>query len=118
MVRDPLYYYFQREWRVISDVVVDGIDADCNLTDAERTRILKTSPEFFGEIINLRHRQVLRIDACSLIREIDGRSVHELIASIYVPEQWESRAKLILNKFGLGSRLRTIAATDAELEIV
>jgi hypothetical protein len=110
MVSDDLYYYLQREWRIISDVVVEGVDIDTNLSDNEKSFIVSTSPEFFNEVIKLRSRSASRIEGCTTIRGIDGRPIRDLIESVSIPRKWrdEERIQNIVKEYSLSDRLRCI----------
>ncbi|MEH2554477.1 hypothetical protein V1286_002006 [Bradyrhizobium algeriense] len=108
LTEDPLYYYFQREWRLLSGLTVDGDRIDGPLTSDERKMVLDSNPDFFGKNITLRHRQLQRIDACTIIRTVEGRPVRELVSSVSVPTEWEDKTRNLLNEFDMGSLLRTI----------
>src|SRR5262249_13060859 len=79
LVRNPLYYYFQREWRILSGVVLEGIEIDLPLTREEKDMVVCGNERFFNEIISLRYRQVRRIDACTIIRAIGDRPIRDFI---------------------------------------
>lgn len=108
LTEDPLYYYFQREWRLLSGLTVDGGRVDGPLTCDERKMIVDSNPDFFGKSITLRHRQLQRIDACTIIRTVEGRPVRELVSSVWVPTKWEDKVRILLDEFGMGPLLRTI----------
>jgi hypothetical protein len=108
LVRNPLYYYFQREWRVLSGLVIDGGEIDLPLSSREREVVLKSNRLFFDEFITLRSRRIRRVDACTIIRYIGDRSVRTLIESIYVPAEWQQATKELLEEFSMTSLLRTV----------
>jgi hypothetical protein len=108
MVIDPLYYYFQREWRIISDVAVGGVEFDTGLTEGEKEFITATYTDFFNEIITLRSRRARRIDACTIIRSIGGEPVRSLIRSVFAPISWREDIESILADYNMTDRLKTI----------
>jgi hypothetical protein len=108
LVKSPLYYYFQREWRVLSGLVLDGDEVDLPLSHEECKMVSSTNPGFFKEIISLRHRMVRRIEACTIIRAIVNRPIRELIEQVYIPARWQSAAKELLDEFSMSSRMRLL----------
>lgn len=106
LVRSPLYYYFQREWRILSGLVLDGGEVDLPLTPQEKAIVSSCNPHFFNEVISLRHRQVRRIDGCTIIRTIRGRPVRELLESVYVPAEWLQDAGKLLDEYSMSSLIR------------
>jgi hypothetical protein len=108
MVRSPLHYYRQREWRILSGVVVNGSRVDEPLTAKEAELVLSSNPNYFGEIIFLRHRQVRRVDACRLVRTVDGQPVRNLIRSVRVPLQWRQHVEDLLAEFSDTARIEVI----------
>jgi len=108
LVRNPLYYYFQREWRILSGLVLDGKEVDLPLTPQEKAMVSCSNPYFFNGIISLRHQQIRRVDACTIVRAIEGRPVRELVESVYVPAKWLQATKELLDEFSMGSRVRLV----------
>jgi hypothetical protein len=108
LVQNPLYYYFQREWRILSGLVLDGSEVDLPLTRQEKAIALCSNRHFFDEVISLRHRQIRRIDACTIIRTIGDQPVRELVESVYAPAKWQQAIQELLDEFSMSSRIRVI----------
>ncbi|MBZ9959327.1 hypothetical protein [Mesorhizobium sp. BR1-1-14] len=108
LVGSPLYYYLQHEWRILSGIVLDGSDIDQPLTPPEKATVSSSNPGFFNEVISLRHRQVRRVDACTIIRTIGGRPVRELLESVHVPGKWLESTRELLGEFSMGSLTRVV----------
>ena len=108
LVRSPLYYYFQREWRILSGLVLDGSEVDTPLTQREKRIVLCSNNTFFNELITMRHRTLRRIDACTAIRTIGQQPVRDLIASVYVPRKWRQATERLLDEFSMSARLKIV----------
>jgi hypothetical protein len=83
-----LYFFRQREWRVIRGIMVTKQTIDRKLTGEEKEALLEIDPVFYGpgkkelEFIDGRKPKICE---CSVIRELDGRPVWEKIDYIIVP---------------------------------
>jgi len=108
LVRNPFYYYFQREWRILSGLVLDGSEVDLSLTSQERETVLWSNPHFFNEVISLRHSRIRRVDACTVIRAIGEQPVRELVEAVYVPAKWLQATQKLLDEFSMSSRIRIV----------
>jgi hypothetical protein len=109
LVKNPLYYYFQREWRVLSGLVLEGSEVDLPLSPEDRETVLESNRHFFGEVIPLRHRRIRRIDACTVIRAIGDQPVRELVKFVYAPVKWQQAIQELLDEFSMSSRIRVVA---------
>jgi hypothetical protein len=83
-----LYYFRQREWRVIRGVKITKQTIDEKLGKEEKDTLRAIDPVFYGpgekelEFIDGRKQRVCE---CSVIRELDGMPVGEKMDYIIVP---------------------------------
>jgi hypothetical protein len=107
-----LYYYAQREWRVISDIVLadddkGAIAADIVLTRTEADLIAKLNPDFFLAPFDS-SRTV--IERCSILRDIDSRSISQIVSAVYVEKRAEATVTPILSEFRCLDKLKLYEA--------
>jgi hypothetical protein len=107
-----LYYFRQREWRIIRGII-PGEQAgdkpiDEALTAEENDTLLKIDPVFYGpgekelEFIDCKKP---RIRGCSVIRALDGRPVWEKIDYIIVPAAKLEAARDLTENKSLRNRI-------------
>lgn len=104
----PLTYYRQREWRIVGNILSDGLRVDRQLTDGEKSRLLEIDPEFFGHIIQFGSDSMRRVDGCTTISRVGNRPAIELIHKICVPREALGEAGDLLETYGLTNRLEPV----------
>ena len=96
---DNLLEYFQeREWRITTAFVraSTGTGLHSKLTPEEKMFLLEMAPGYFGKIIEMRDGETRRVDACRVIRLLDGQSVFDVCRRVIVPAKAEAAAKQML----------------------
>jgi hypothetical protein len=121
---EQLYFFRQREWRVIRGVRTAAQQIDEGLNPEEKAALLEIDPVFYGkgdkelEFINGKKPKICE---CSVIKKLDGRPVWEKIAYIIVPAaKLEAARELAKNMsvrdriIDLETRKDIMAKTDTE----
>lgn len=80
-----LFYYGQREWRMVGHILQAGMRFDEQLAPDEKSAMLTLDPVFFGQPVQLGTRMARRIDACRIVRGIGEARFADLVQKIWVP---------------------------------
>lgn len=96
-----IYYYLQREWRVIGGISLNMNSIDDDLTEIEKVHISNIDTDFFRSPISNHFDSNTIIDECKVIRDIEGTPIKNLISRIYAPKHSKNRLKNILSYFNL-----------------
>jgi hypothetical protein len=98
---EMLEYFRQREWRILGNAVVAGRPIDETLTDDERAEVSAISPEFFSRVVKSHGGTEYRVkDLCTVIRQIRGRPVGNLISRVLVPPECIDRVRVMIESLG------------------
>jgi Putative abortive phage resistance protein AbiGi, antitoxin len=105
---EPLTYYRQREWRIISDISMGAVANSRDLTDAEKREIAALNPAFFLKEIDAftgRHR---RIDLCRAHVNPGGPHPLSSASAVVVPLAAVARAEKLLADEGFSVPIRAL----------
>jgi hypothetical protein len=97
---DPLTYYRQREWRIISDIVSHGTYTFRELTEEEKGRIACVNSAFFNREIDTFTGRHKRIDQCHLYIDPSGKHPLARATAVIVPSATVSRTEALLTAKG------------------
>lgn len=98
-----MYYYLQREWRVIGGISLNSVMIDDDLTSHEKVSILDVDYDFFSKPVSDLFDSNRIIDECKIIREINGKKIRYFINKIYAPKSSREKLNEIQSKFGLNA---------------
>lgn len=96
-----MFYYQQREWRIISDIFVGADRRERILSDSEKSDLCARD-SFFSEPIETtdphtnRTLTQRRADLCRLLERVDGRLPCEFIRRIWAPPEVRSQVEEML----------------------
>jgi len=97
-----LHYFWQREWRIVQGISINGNVQDRELTYNEKEATLGVDEKYFGfvpvfDFCTGRHR---RIDMCRLLPEINSKPIQEFINRILIPSNLYKQAISIAQASG------------------
>lgn len=82
----PLRYYRQREWKILANMVQEGV-AITRRPSAEEIRVLLAlDPDFFGRPLEFPTGTEARADQCQFYSEFRGKPVASFVRRIIAPE--------------------------------
>jgi hypothetical protein len=96
----PLFYYRQREWRIIENFAVNGHWPIRKPSDQEREALLATDGFFQKELKFEPARINQVIDGCRFFSDLGGTSVIQRVRRILVPSEALSDASQVVQKAG------------------
>ncbi len=82
---DPLAYYRQREWRIISDISAHNKPTWRMLTDDEKATVMQINSNFFGKIIEAFTGPRRRIDETRVYIHPTGKHALTFASAVIVP---------------------------------
>jgi hypothetical protein len=94
---DNIFYYLQREWRIIGGISLNMKQVDKYLTAHEKQHISSIDQEFFFRPFSRLLESNAVIDECEIIRDIDGISFKYFINKIFAPLASKKRLEHILS---------------------
>jgi hypothetical protein len=101
---EQLYYFRQREWRIIRGISIAGKTVDEQLSDDEKKFLLEIDRNFYGpgekEIVFADRERRPKVCECTVIRRIDGKPAGEKIEYIIVPTGKVKDAKELAKNHG------------------
>jgi len=133
---EDLYFFRQREWRIIGGISMDGEHLDRELNKSEKNFVLSIDPAFFGKKITYADRKEQSLlDGCTIMPSVlyeakldksrKSKPVQDLVQRIIVPKTALKDAKVIAEKNNFDSSrvvdfetAMDIAACDLEYESV
>ncbi len=96
-----LYYYRQREWRIIANIAKDGKPIDRDLEEEEKEAIVEIDKQFFTEELIFPTGKHRRVDQCKYFTRLEGKHVLEFANRVIVPQESVSNAQSLLKEEGL-----------------
>lgn len=80
-------YFKQREWRLVPGPERSGLQYK-DLLDEHKAALLAQNPRFFGSAFDIEpSKKALRVDACKLLPQVDGRHVLTTVRRIIAPKK-------------------------------
>jgi hypothetical protein len=101
---EQLYYFRQREWRVIRGVMLGKQRIDKRLDPAEEAVLLEIDPVFYGkgekelEFVDGKRAKVCE---CTVIRKLDGKPVWKMMDYIIVPAGRLEEARELAERYNV-----------------
>jgi len=82
-----LEYYRQREWRLVSGLVVGGTNQSRLLTETEKQTLVSLDARFWTKEISDDRESFRRIDDAMVIQEFEGKHITDVISRVIVPPE-------------------------------
>lgn len=96
---DQLGYYRQREWRIISHMVLENVHLARDLTAREKELVSAADQSWWNHIVTFRDGDARRIDQAKTFDRIRGRAVpFEFVRRVIVPDGSEGDAAKIFSR--------------------
>jgi hypothetical protein len=106
-----LDYYRQREWRLIGNISENGQSLTRSPTPNEAQEIAKTGEEFWNKTISGGTHSFKRLDKALLYPTFRGSHILATASRVIVPITAISKARRILNSYGINVPVSTIVGT-------
>jgi hypothetical protein len=90
-----LEYYRQREWRLVSGLVLQGKPQSRPLTDSEKRDLLNIDNIFWSKELSDGKVLSRRIDDAAIIEMFEGKKINEMISAILVPSELYDEARAL-----------------------
>src|SRR5262249_8299022 len=104
---EPLFYYRQREWRIIENFAVNGNWPIRKPSEQEREGLLATD-RFFQKELKYEPAGINNvIDGCRFFSQLDGKPVIQRARRILVPSKAVSDASMLVKQAGLAIPVET-----------
>ena len=98
---EELGYYRDREWRIVGNMLKNGVAVSDPPSPAERSRLLDLDAEFFGRVVEFPSGEHPRVDQCQFLRAVQGVSPLAAARRVIVPECAAPRVREILHSHEL-----------------
>jgi len=97
-----LHYFWQREWRIIQGMSINGTVQDRELEICEKEAILDVDKDFFNLELDFEFRigRYRRIELCRILQKIKNKHIREYINRIFVPSNLYEKVITIAQTVG------------------
>lgn len=93
---NPLYYYRQREWRIVANMSKLGEEQTRALTEREVEYLLQLDQEFFGKELEFFTGTYRRVNQCQYFEALEGKTFIRYVRRVIVPDEAVREAANIL----------------------
>lgn len=104
---EELWYYMQREWRILGDIVMKDRRVDRALTPKEKKRLINIDSEFFLGPIQFPKGRRRVVDECRMLEELDGVHIREKLEMLIVPQRVRTIGEEKIRSYGLTIEVRS-----------
>ena len=105
-----LNYYRQREWRIVANAILEGVEMTGFLNADEAEEISAIDPEFFERASEYPTGKKKTIEQTKRLMSFKGRHIIETCRRLIVPEEHIERAKVSLNSHGLSLQVVSLSS--------
>lgn len=105
---EPLYYYRQREWRIVANIILNGVALTQKPSKEEQEALQSLDPSFFGREFDFPTGRDKSASQCQFYKSHQGVEIHHTVRRLIVPEAALLEVQSMLQRKGISLTVATL----------